>query len=138
MATTEFKRNATYSGGATVTPPLSTTDPRLVRAREAAAGESITQSTPTRRRRGRRPSHAEHWTKVTVVLMDREIVFLDRLSADIRAANGCAISRAPVIRALIEALAASDIDLTTCRSERELAEVFTRLFQHRSITQERA
>ncbi|HXH25739.1 MAG TPA: hypothetical protein VNI78_10845, partial [Vicinamibacterales bacterium] len=40
------------------------------------------------KRRGRRPSHTEHWTKVTVVLFDRQIVFLDRLGADIRAASG--------------------------------------------------
>jgi len=40
------------------------------------------------KKRGRRPSHTEHWTKVTVVLFDRQIVFLDRLGADIRAASG--------------------------------------------------
>ena len=39
------------------------------------------------KKRGRRPSHTEHWTKVTVVLFDRQIVFLDRLGADIRAAR---------------------------------------------------
>jgi hypothetical protein len=39
-------------------------------------------------------------------------VFLDRLGADIRAASGVAISRAHVIRALIDALSESDLDLT--------------------------
>ena len=63
------------------------------------------------KKRGRRPSHTEHWTKVTVVLFDRQIVFLDRLGADIRAASGVAISRAHVIRALIDALSESDLDL---------------------------
>src|SRR5918996_969499 len=61
------------------------------------------------KKRGRRPSHTEHWTKVTVVLFDRQIVFLDRLGADIRAASGVAISRAHVIRALIDALSESDL-----------------------------
>jgi hypothetical protein len=75
------------------------------------------------KRRGRRPSHAERWTKVTVVLMDRQIVFLDRLVANIRAANGASISRAHLIRALIDALAQSDLDLTSSRSERDLAKV---------------
>jgi hypothetical protein len=89
-------------------------------------------STAAHKRRGRRPSHAEHWTKVTVVLMDREIVFLDRLVADIRAANGAAISRAHVIRALIDALAESDLDLTASRSERELTKVFAERLRHRS------
>jgi hypothetical protein len=72
------------------------------------------------KRRGRRPSHTEHWTKVTVVLFDRQIVFLDRLGADIRAASGVAISRAHVIRALIDALGESDLDLTGTRSESDL------------------
>ena len=39
------------------------------------------------KKRGRRPSHTEHWTKVTVVLFDRQIVFLDRLGADIQGLN---------------------------------------------------
>ena len=74
------------------------------------------------KKRGRRPSHTEHWTKV---LFDRQIVFLDRLGADIRAASGVAISRAHVIRALIDALSESDIDLTGTRSEADLRAVLT-------------
>jgi hypothetical protein len=77
------------------------------------------------KRRGRRPSHTEHWTKVTVVLFDRQIVFLDRLSADIRSASGVAISRAHVIRALIDALSESDLDLTGTRSEADLKAILT-------------
>ena len=75
------------------------------------------------KRRGRPPSHAERWTKVTVVLMDRQIVFLDRLIADIRATSGASINRANLIRALIDSLAASDLDLTKSRSERDLIRV---------------
>ena len=82
-----------------------------------------TDGTP--KRRGRRPSHTEHWTKVTVVLFDRQIVFLDRLGADIRAASGVAISRAHVIRALIDALSESDLDLTGTRSEADLKAILT-------------
>jgi hypothetical protein len=77
------------------------------------------------KRRGRRPSHTEQWTKVTVVLFDRQIVFLDRLGADIRAASGVAISRAHVIRALIDALGESDLDLTGTRSESDLKAALT-------------
>jgi hypothetical protein len=55
-----------------------------------------------------------------VVLMDRQIVFLDRLVADIRATNGASISRAHLVRALVDALGESDLDLTSCRSEKEL------------------
>ena len=77
------------------------------------------------KKRGRRPSHTEHWTKVTVVLFDRQIVFLDRLGADIRATSGVAISRAHVIRALIDALTESDLDLTGTRSEADLRAMLT-------------
>jgi hypothetical protein len=77
------------------------------------------------KRRGRRPSHTEQWTKVTVVLFDRQIVFLDRLCADIRATSGVAVSRAHVIRALIDALTESDLDLTGTRSESELRAIIT-------------
>jgi hypothetical protein len=93
---------------------------------ESGSGDSATpvQGEPNAgKRRGRRPSHAEHWTKVTVVLMDRQIIFLDRLVADIRAANGASISRANLIRALVDALAQSDIDLTSSRSEKDLRQV---------------
>ena len=82
------------------------------------------------KKRGRRPSHTEHWTKVTVVLFDRQIVFLDRLGADIRAASGVAISRAHVIRALIDALGESDLDLTGTRSEADLKAVLTARLGH--------
>ena len=85
------------------------------------------------KKRGRRPSHTEHWTKVTVVLFDRQIVFLDRLGADIRAASGVAISRAHVIRALIDALSESDLDLTGTRSESDLKAILTaRLGRYRA------
>ena len=85
------------------------------------------------KKRGRRPSHTEHWTKVTVVLFDRQIVFLDRLGADIRATNGVAISRAHVIRALIDALTESDLDLTGTRSEADLKAILTaRLGRYRA------
>ena len=85
------------------------------------------------KKRGRRPSHTEHWTKVTVVLFDRQILFLDRLCADIRATSGVAISRAHVIRALIDSLTESDLDLTGTRSEADLRAILTaRLGRHRT------
>ena len=78
-----------------------------------------------KRKPGRPPVHDEAWTKVTVVLFDRQIVFLDRLGADIRAASGVAISRAHVIRALIDALTESDLDLTGTRSEADLKAILS-------------
>jgi hypothetical protein len=80
----------------------------------------------TRKPRGRPPAHDDQWTKVTVVLLDRQVVFLDRLAADIRAANGSAVSRAHLIRALVDALGDSDVDLTSATSERDIKAVLTR------------
>src|SRR6476660_8227430 len=80
--------------------------------------EAANTDKPTKR--GRRPSHTEHWTKVTVVLFDRQIVFLDRLGADIRASSG-----AHVIRALIAALSEADLDLTGTRSEADRKAILT-------------
>jgi hypothetical protein len=80
-----------------------------------------TKRTPTGARRpGRPPVHEEAWTKVTVVLFNRQIVFLDRLAANIRAQSGAAISRAQLLRSLVDAVADADIDLTTSTSEADL------------------
>ena len=85
-----------------------------------------------KRRPGRPPVHDEEWTKVTVVLFNRQIVFLDRLAANIRAQSGAAISRAQLIRAMIDALSDGDIDLTTARSEQDLkATLLARLGRYR-------
>ena len=89
-------------------------------------------STERKRGPGRPPVHEEDWTKVTVVLFDRQIVFLDRLAANIRAQSGAAISRAQLIRALIDALSEGDIDLTAARSEKDLkATLVSRLGRYR-------
>src|SRR5258705_12937035 len=69
------------------------------------------------KKRGRRPSHTEHWTKVTVVLFDRQIVFLDRLRAHLRAANGRGPTRAPRRRAPLAPREAAPLRLTRPRSQ---------------------
>ena len=97
--------------------------------------------TPTRpgarapaRRPGRPPVHDEAWTKVTVVLFNRQIVFLDRLAANIRAKSGAAISRAQLIRAVLDAVTDADVDLTSATSEADLkATLLARLGRYRLI-----
>lgn len=84
------------------------------------------------RRAGRPPVHEEAWTKVTVVLFNRQIVFLDRLAANIRAQSGAAISRAQLLRSLVDAVADADIDLTTSTSEADLkSTILARLGRYR-------
>ncbi len=58
-----------------------------------------------------------------MVLFNRQIVYLDRLASNIRAETGAAIKRAELIRALVDALAESDVDLTTASSEWELKDI---------------
>lgn len=116
----------------------------MARARKRKVGSKTTQDifTPTRvvgrpqpgRRPGRPPIHDEAWTKVTVVLFNRQIVFLDRLAANIRAQSGAAISRAQLIRALLDAVADADIDLTSATSEADLkATLLARLGRYRML-----
>jgi hypothetical protein len=67
-----------------------------------------------------------------VVLFDRQIVFLDRLADNIRAHSGATISRAQLIRALVDAVSDADVDLTASRSEADLkATILARLGRHR-------
>jgi hypothetical protein len=69
---------------------------------------------------------------VTVVLFNRQIVFLDHLAANIKAQSGVAVSRAQLIRALLDAVAAADLDLTAATSEVELkTTILARLGRYR-------
>src|SRR5450759_2629314 len=115
----------------------------MARARKRKTGKTTQDiSMPARpggrapgRRRGRPPVHDEPWTKVTVVLFNRQIVFLARLAADIRAHSGAAISRAQLIRALLDAVADAGIDLTSSTSEADLkATMLARLRRYRLPT----
>ena len=101
----------------------------MARARKRKPGKTVQDIFTTarpggrpqqKRRPGRPPVHDEAWTKVTVVLFNRQIVFLDRLAANIRAQSGAAISRAQLIRALLDAVADADVDLTSATSEADL------------------
>lgn len=75
---------------------------------------------------GRPVTHLEGWSRVTIVLMNRQIVYLDRLSADIRARTGAVVKRTEIIRALIDSLAESSVDLTTVRTEADLKRLLRR------------
>lgn len=70
--------------------------------------------------RGRPPVHNETWSKVSVVLFDRQILHLDRLATDIRSTNGKVLNRAEIIRALIDGLIDSGMDITATASETDL------------------
>jgi hypothetical protein len=110
----------------------------MTRRTKMIGGKKSDLFAPTRRpatgkrKPGRPPIHDEAWTKVTVVLFNRQIVFLDRLAATIRAQSGAAISRAQLIRSVVDAISDADIDLTTATSETDLkATILTRLGRYR-------
>src|SRR5262245_36755434 len=69
---------------------------------------------------GRPPVHAEAWSKVSVVLFDRQVLQLARLATNARGKNGKILNRAEIIRALIDGLIDSGMDITSTSSEADL------------------
>ena len=77
-------------------------------------------SSRPRARRGRPRTHREAWTKVSVVMFERQVLELDRLTNAIRAETGATLTRAAVIRALLDALNESRLDVTLVTSGAQL------------------
>jgi len=69
---------------------------------------------------GRPPVHNETWSKVSVVLFDRQIHQLDHLATEIRVKTGKVLNRAEIIRGLIDGLIESGMDITSTASEADL------------------
>lgn len=99
---------------------------------EAPAVELPINKEPTpkeKQGRGRPQEHKEEWTKVTVVLLDSQIHWLDKLALDIRHNTKAAVSRAEIIRAMIGAMEESGIDFTKTTSEQELKTLTLKLMK---------
>jgi hypothetical protein len=62
----------------------------------------------------------ETWSKITVVLLDRHVAYLDRIAVDIRLQKGIAISRAELIRGLIEAASKTGVNLSDATGNQEM------------------
>src|SRR5215475_7743140 len=80
------------------------------------------RSTTARRSKpgpGRPPVHLEAWSKVSVVLFDRQVTHLDRLATASRGKTGKLLNRAEIIRALIDGLIDSGMEIGA-ESERDL------------------
>jgi hypothetical protein len=92
--------------------------PRTTRERASRARAPVRPQ--AKAKPGRPPIHSETWSKVSVVLFDRQLHDLERLSRDIRARNGKSMTRAEIIRALIDGLIESGMDITTSDSEADL------------------
>ena len=77
----------------------------------------------TRRRkptRGRPAIHDDKWSKVSVVLFDRQIVRMDDVINAIRRQTGIVLTRAALIRAVIDGVLDSEFELTAIVSEGDL------------------
>jgi hypothetical protein len=65
--------------------------------------------------------------------MDRQIVRLDRLASDIHRVSGAIITRAGVIRALVDGVVGSGLDVTNVSSELELRLRIAAHFKRRGL-----
>src|SRR5256885_16001642 len=101
-----------------------------VRSKKSTRGVRVS---PAKSNRGRPIVHTEPWAKITVVLLDRHVAYLDRLAIDIRLKHGRAISRAEIIRGLIEAAFQSGIDLSQADSIDTLVELLTGSIPKRKV-----
>jgi hypothetical protein len=69
---------------------------------------------------GRPRVHDEAWVKVSVVLFARQVSRLDRVSRKCRQRGHKSMTRAGLIRGMIDAILNSDIDLSEHASEVDL------------------
>ena len=83
-------------------------------------------SSNSKRSRGRPRTHQEDWSKINVVLFDRQVWFLDQMSVSIRRTSGAAVNRTQIVRALIDALKNSRVDVSAVQSEADLIGALTR------------
>lgn len=65
--------------------------------------------------------------------MDRQIVRLDRLVHDIHRASGAILTRAGVIRALVDGVVGSGLDVTGLSSEFDLRDRIASRFKRRGL-----
>lgn len=70
----------------------------------------------------RQVEHTEPWTKVTLVMLDRHVAFLDAVSVLIRLRHHKAMSRAEILRGFIEFMERSRIDFSRFATVAELTD----------------
>ena len=83
-------------------------------------GRTTTSGRRQKSPRGRPVIHDDTWSKVSVVLFDRQIDRLDEVVNRVRRRTGTLVTRAALIRAVIDAVLDSNFELTAIDSERDL------------------
>src|ERR1700748_1364724 len=99
--------------------------------RRSAGGVS---AKPLARRPGRPQVHEETWTKVSGVLFERQVAHLDALANNIRRQGARSITRASLIRALIDGVLQSRLDMSVYVSEAHLRDDLARRMNKGSPT----
>jgi hypothetical protein len=87
------------------------------RAKDIFAPSAPTSKGADARGPGRPKAHEEPTTKATVVLRNSQIIELDQLSTAIRAKSGGVVQRAQLIRAFVDAVLQSGLDLSDVQDE---------------------
>ncbi|MGH9423169.1 MAG: hypothetical protein ACRD3J_24545 [Thermoanaerobaculia bacterium] len=73
--------------------------------------------------KGQPEPQSDSWAKITVVLLDRHVAYLDRIAVDIRLSHSFAISRAELIRSLIEAASQTNVVLSDASDGKQMIEM---------------
>jgi hypothetical protein len=76
--------------------------------------------------RGRPVILREPWAKVTVVLPSRQVAYLDGVLIEIRLKHGKALSRAQLIRSLIESAFRTGVDLSRAHTPNGIVELLVK------------
>ena len=104
--------------------PPATPSPRLGKALAVAraATEQRTQAKAaaaaarTPKPRWAEPTDAPS-VKVTVTFQQQQVIWLDRLALDIRAASGVTVARSELLQSIVAAVADAGLDLATATSD---------------------
>lgn len=120
MSKSRIGKSSLFPNVSTPTEPASVTTSNPDNGSEQQQPIAIAPEAP----KGTGPrKHYEPWKKVTVLLLNRHIVFLDRIALDIATNTGESISRAEILRAMSDALRESGVDLTKATSEEEMKNI---------------
>lgn len=95
----------------------------------AATGQppqlAVVRSSPA----GRPRVHAEPWTKVTIMMQDHHVTYLDLVSMFMRVRHHRIVARAEIVRALVEFMEQSGIDFTRFATIEEMTASMTEYFE---------
>lgn len=104
-------------------PPKSKTPTQKTQNKPAQKPQKV--SAPIAKSVGR-PSLPTDYAKASLTLKLQDILWLDRLSADIREQTGEVLDRGAILRGVLSAVQDSEIDLRKCKTEKEIADTMAK------------